>query len=78
MTTTTNPTRKVPADSTLYFTDNGAILCGRHLGTSAAYTGRDISGQPIERVTPDDSADLLALGVPVGCECCRFLGASHA
>jgi hypothetical protein len=31
---------------TIYMTDNGAALCGAHLGVSAKTTGRDLSGQP--------------------------------
>lgn len=54
-----------------YFTDNGAVLCGDHLGASAKYTGRDISGQPIERVTPEDVRDAKAMGWEVQCEHCR-------
>ncbi|HEY9467616.1 MAG TPA: hypothetical protein VIR54_31200 [Vicinamibacterales bacterium] len=37
----------------IYLTDNGRALCGQHLGSSAKHTGRDISGQPIEPVTPE-------------------------
>ena len=66
MTTTTTP----PIPSALYFTDNGAMLCGAHLGSSARYTGCDISGQPIERVTLDDAQYLASLNVPARCEHC--------
>jgi hypothetical protein len=48
--------RKFVSDNALYLTDNGRIVCGAHCGTSAAYTGRDISGQKIERVTPEAAA----------------------
>lgn len=54
----------------LYFTDNGAVLCGEHLGASARFTLRDLSGQPIARVTPADVAEAAALRVPLTCECC--------
>jgi hypothetical protein len=65
------PTRKIPADGTLYFTDNGRLLCGNHLGASAAYTGRDISGQRIARVRDGELAALAAeVGHPAGCETC--------
>lgn len=37
---------------TIYLTDNGKALCGEHLGASARFTGRDISGQPILPMTP--------------------------
>ena len=52
----------------LYVTDNGAIYCGEHLGASAKYTGRDISGQPIDEITPAslDPGDHFACERP-GC-----------
>lgn len=57
----------------IYFTDNGATLCGEHLGMTAKMTGRDISGQTIERVTPEDvqnwNLDYADLG-PIKCESC--------
>ncbi len=69
--------RFTPDPDGLYSTDNGAIRCGRHLGASAAMTGRDISGLRIARLTDADiaairsevadgggSADL------VGCQTC--------
>lgn len=40
-----------PADGYNYFTDNGAVYCFHHLGASARYTGRDISGQKIETIS---------------------------
>lgn len=57
-------------DATIYLTDNGAALCGEHLGTSAKYTGRDISGQPIEPVTPAMVREATELGWEVKCEHC--------
>lgn len=54
----------------LFLVDNGACLCERHLGYTAAATGRDISGQPIHRITP---ADVEALGYAPECETCRRL-----
>ena len=63
--------RRVVSDDALYFTDNGRIVCGAHCGMSAAYTGRDISGQKIERVTPETAASWLAeVGEPIACEDC--------
>lgn len=64
----------------LYFTDNGAVLCGEHLGTTAAYTGRDISGQPIQRVSLADVREyhLNGCDIPdICCEVCtkQFVGA---
>lgn len=67
--------RRVVADDTLYITDNGRILCGAHCGMSAAYTGRDISGQPIRAVFDDAADDWIAeVGEPIQCEQC---GKSH-
>jgi hypothetical protein len=37
---------------TLFLVDNGGCLCGKHLGTTARFTGRDISGQRILKLTP--------------------------
>ena len=60
-----------PKSDALYFTDNGAIYCGDHLGSSARYTGRDISGQKIERVTPEDAAQARrSFGMTLKCETC--------
>lgn len=38
---------------TLYLTDNGCCLCGKHLGSSARFTGHDISGQEIMEITEE-------------------------
>jgi len=70
MTTASVPTRVIPADDTLYCTDNGAVYCGRHLGTSAAYTGRDLSGQPIMRIGATYRALALEAGFTPRCERC--------
>jgi len=43
-----------PREPGLYFTDNGAVYCLDHLGTAARFTGRDISGQAIQRLTDSD------------------------
>lgn len=58
-------------DSTIYLTDNGAALCGEHLGSSARTTGRDLSGQPIEPITPELAAESQrAYGYFPRCEQC--------
>jgi hypothetical protein len=63
--------RPVLLDHALYHTDNGRIVCGKHAGTSAKYTGRDISGQRVERVTWEDGEAWLAeIGEPISCEDC--------
>ncbi len=59
------------SDAAIYFTDGGTVLCGAHLGASARYTGRDISGQPIEQVTPEDVRLALSEdGWTIKCETC--------
>jgi hypothetical protein len=63
--------------SALYFTDNGAVLCADHLGMSARYSGRDISGQRIVKVTPFDVRQMDAMGVPCRCESCGAANASR-
>ncbi len=55
---------------TIYLTDNGRALCGAHLGSSARYTGRDISGQPILPLTPADVRESVADGWHPSCETC--------
>lgn len=42
-----------PDPAMVYLTDNGRALCGDHLGSSARFTGRDLSGQRIMACTPD-------------------------
>lgn len=69
------PFRGWKADA-IYFCDNGATSCGACLGSSAMYTGRDISGQRIERVTPEDVRQWDALPErqqlgPLKCEGCK-------
>lgn len=44
--------KPVLKDDAVYFTDNGRILHGKCCGMSARYTGRDISGQKVMKVTP--------------------------
>ena len=56
---TTNPTPVLDADE-LYSGDNGRIFCGDCAGCSATYTGRDISGQRVVRMTAKDCADYAA------------------
>lgn len=64
--------RRYVTDKALYLTDNGRILCGQHCGTAAAYTGADISGQPIELVTDKHAAEWARLtGEVIHCEDCQ-------
>lgn len=62
--------RPVLQPDALYLGDNGRCLCGEHSGTSARYTGRDLSGQKVQRVTPADAAEALAMGFTLKCERC--------
>lgn len=54
----------------LYITDNGAVLCGNDLGSSAKYSGCDISGQPIVCVDKRGIADAKKMGFTLRCEQC--------
>lgn len=49
----------------LYLGDNGRCFCGEHAGSSAKYTGRDISGQRVMKVT---DAMCKAEGIRLACE----------
>ena len=76
-------TKSFKADpAALYFTDNGCVLCGDDLGSSAKFTGRDISGQKIQRVSLADVREwrLMASDLPdICCEQCGkgFVGAEE-
>ncbi|MDD5304706.1 MAG: hypothetical protein PHS14_16550 [Elusimicrobia bacterium] len=60
-----------PTPNALYLTDNGAALCYEHLGASAKYTGCDLSGQPILKVTTAVKAENAECGYPaIKCEQC--------
>jgi len=58
-----------------YEGDNGRILHGKCSGMSATYTGRDISGQKVRRLTAADVVEYLAavadLGITEACEQCH-------
>lgn len=58
------------SDTTIYLTDNGAALCGAHLGASARMTGRDISGHEILPITPEVAALSMIQYGPYECEVC--------
>lgn len=59
-------------DDALYITDNGACYCGKHTGAAARYTGHDISGQKVDRVTEADQSyyEQIADGRRMACETC--------
>lgn len=56
----------------LFLTDNGRCLCGQHLGSSARFSGRDLSGQPILELTAEvlDIAREEFAGYTPSCESC--------
>jgi len=57
----------------VYLTDNGRALCEEHLGASARFTGRDLSGQSIYPVTAADVEYVRTLGAELKCETCGAL-----
>jgi len=64
--------RFIADPNALYFTDNGAMYCGEHLGYTAQMTGRDISGQRIVKVTPEDVQDAARLYGDATLLCCEI------
>ncbi len=68
---TNNILEPVLADDTLYLGDNGRITCGACSGASARFTGRDISGQEVEKISwPDAGAFQVSTGNWPACELC--------
>ena len=67
---TTDP-RPLLREGALYWADNGRRICAKCAGQSALYTGRDISGQKVERITVEDVRawpdDLGVLQCAAGC-----------
>lgn len=68
--------RPLLREGAVYWSDNGRRICARCAGASALYTGRDISGQAVERATLRDAVEWLSsLGSPLACEQgCTTLG----
>lgn len=54
----------------LFLEDNGACLCEKHLGVSARFTGRDISGQSIYPVSQGEIEYAISEGFCFRCETC--------
>jgi hypothetical protein len=54
----------------LYLGDNGRCFCWRHGGRTATYSGCDLSGQPVERLTAADVREAQAMGWTPACEWC--------
>jgi len=70
---TVRPFDPVPVldPNALYWGDNGRCFCGECAGASAKYTGRDLSGQPVERITPEMAQSFaLELSFVPKCESC--------
>lgn len=67
MKSNTTP-RPVLVDGAVYWADGGRRICLRCAGQSALYTGRDLSGQRVERVTV---ADVRAWPDDLGVLCCE-------
>lgn len=61
----------VLVDGAVYWADGGRRVCALCAGASALYTGRDLSGQPVERVGCEDVAawtpDLGPMECEMGC-----------
>jgi len=61
-----------PEETPLYFTDNDAVLCRKHMGSAAARTGLDISGQPVRWVAPENRQEWRDAGLgDIQCETCK-------
>ena len=54
MTRRTTDPRPLLREGAVYWADGGRRICACCAGASALYTGHDISGQPVERVSLDD------------------------
>lgn len=60
--------RPVLKDGAVYWSDNGRRICKRCAGTQELYTGFDINGQKVERVTIEDARQWPADLGPLCCE----------
>lgn len=71
MTAPKTTPRPVLVGGAVYWGDGGRRLCASCAGATALYTGHDLSGQQVERVTIEDvrqwPADLGPLGCEMGC-----------
>ena len=63
--------KKLLKPDALYFGDNGRCFCGDCAGMTAFYTGRDLSGQRVMRVTPKVLAECASLDFLPECESCH-------
>jgi hypothetical protein len=56
----------------IYIGDNGRLMCCDCAGVTPLYSGRDLSGQRVERLDTSAVFELReATGKPVTCECRR-------
>ncbi len=69
----TNEPPPVLREDEIYLGDNGRCFCGRmhHAGVTAYFTGRDLSGHPVHRVTEADQREARRVGVTLACEGCK-------
>lgn len=63
--------RTVLKPGALYWSDNGRVICVSCAGASALFSGRDLSGQKVTRVSAADVEAWNAEGDlgPLRCEC---------
>ncbi len=64
----TNALRPLLVAGAVYWADNGRAICRSCAGASSLYTGHDISGQRVERVSVDDVRNWPADLGPMRCE----------
>lgn len=57
-------------DDTLYWDDNGRVICGKHAGSSLRYTLRTLSGHRAPPVSAADRAEAAKMGHVIDCETC--------
>lgn len=61
---------RVLDDTALYLGDNGRIYCGGCSGVTAAFTGCDLSGNPVLKVTQAEIDEAKRIGLALRCESC--------
>jgi len=70
----------VLVEGALHWADNGRVICAKCAGQSALYSGRDISGQKVERISVAEvrawPTDLGALRCSDGCTTLAALAGS--
>lgn len=65
------PSPALKADA-LYFGDNGRCFCGklRCAGMSSHFSGRDLSGHRVEKITPNILRECRSIDFEPACEGC--------